>query len=95
VREVFVRSFPPRIALTRAGVSNLVLTASHRAGLREVRAHQLRHTAACQMIQAGVPPVQIAQVLRHRSAGATAAYARVDVDRLRIVARPWPIGGTS
>jgi len=95
VREVFVRSFPPRIALTRAGVSNLVLTASRRAGLREVRAHQLRHTAACQMIQAGVPPVQIAEVLRHRSAGATAAYARVDVDRLRIVARPWPIGGTS
>jgi len=95
VREVFVRSFPPRIALTRAGVSNLVLTASRRAGLREVRAHQLRHTAACQMIQAGVPPVQIAEVLRHRSAGATAAYARVDVGRLRIVARPWPIGGTS
>ena len=90
-----MRSFPPRIALTRAGVSNLVLTASRRAGLREVRAHQLRHTAACQMIRAGVPAVQIAEVLRHRSAGATAACARVDVDRLRIVARPWPIGGTS
>jgi len=95
VREVFIRSFPPRIALTRAGVSNLVLAASHRAGLRDVRAHQLRHTAACDMVRAGVPPVQIGEVLRHRSAGSTAVYARVDVDRLRLVARPWPIGRTS
>jgi len=45
VREVFIRSFPPRVALTRAGMSNLVLAASRRAGLRDVRAHQLRHTA--------------------------------------------------
>jgi integrase/recombinase XerD len=95
VREVFIRSFPPRVALTRAGVSNLVLNASRSAGIGDVRAHQLRHTAACQMIRVGVPPVQIGEVLRHRSAGSTAAYARVDVDRLRLVARPWPIGRTS
>src|SRR6266545_2527753 len=50
-REVFVRSMPPRIALTRAGVSGLVLAASRRAGIGDVRAHQLRHTAACQMIR--------------------------------------------
>jgi site-specific recombinase XerD len=95
VREVFIRSFPPRVALTRAGMSNLVLAASRRAGLRDVRAHQLRHTAACDMVRAGVPPVQIGEVLRHRSAGSTAVYARVDVDRLRLVARLWPIGRTS
>jgi integrase len=95
VREVFVRSLPPRIALTRAGVSGLVLAASRRAGIGDVRAHQLRHTAACQMIRSGVPPVQIGEVLRHRSAGSTAIYARVDIDQLRLVARAWPIGGTS
>jgi site-specific recombinase XerD len=95
-REVFIRSFPPRVALTRAGVSGLVLAAAHRAGLnRDVRAHQLRHTAACDMLRAGVSPAQIGEVLRHRSAGSTAVYARVDVDRLRLVARPWPIGGRS
>jgi integrase/recombinase XerD len=53
-RQIFIRSIPPRVALTRSGVSGLVLAASHRAGLgRDVRAHQLRHTAACDMIRAG------------------------------------------
>jgi integrase/recombinase XerD len=94
-REVFVRSMPPRIALTRAGVTGLVLAASRRAGIGDVRAHQLRHTAACQMLRSGVPPVQIGEVLRHRSAASTAIYARVDIDQLRLVARPWPIGATS
>ena len=95
-REVFIRSFPPRVALTRAGVSGLVLAASHRAELgRDVRAHQLRHTAACDMLRAGVAPAQIGEVLRHHSAGSTAIYARVDAARLRLVARPWPIGRMS
>ena len=94
-REVFVRSFPPRIALTRAGVSGLVVAASRRAGIGDVRAHQLRHTAACQMLRSGVSPVQVGEVLRHRSAASTAIYARVDIDQLRLVARPWPIGATS
>jgi integrase/recombinase XerD len=94
-REVFVRSMPPRIALTRGGVSGLVLAAARRAGIGDVRAHQLRHTAACQMLRSGVPPVQIGAVLRHRSAASTAIYARVDIDQLRIVARPWPVGATS
>ncbi len=94
-REVFVRLAPPRTALTRAGVSGLVLAASRRAGIGDVRAHRLRHTAACQMIRAGVPSVQIGEVLRHRSAASTAIYARVDIDQLRVVARPWPIGARS
>jgi integrase/recombinase XerD len=29
-------------------------------------------------------------VLRHRSPITTAGYARVDVDQLRTLARPWP-----
>jgi integrase/recombinase XerD len=83
VREVFVRLVAPRVvALTRGGMTGIVLSASRRAGLGPVRAHGLRHTAACQMLRAGVSPAQIGQVLRHRSAGSTAAYARVDVERL-------------
>jgi integrase/recombinase XerD len=46
------------------------------------------------MVAAGVPLHQIGQVLRHADATSTSIYARVDVERLRIVARPWPIGGT-
>jgi len=29
-------------------------------------------------------------VLRHRALGTTSIYARVDVERLRAIARPWP-----
>jgi site-specific recombinase XerD len=45
------------------------------------------------MVSAGVPLVQIGQVLRHRSLQSTAIYARVDLDQLRRLARPWPGGG--
>ena len=56
-------------------------------------AHRLRHTLACQMVAAGVPLIQIGQVLRHKSLQSTAIYARVDVDRLRELAVPWPDTG--
>jgi len=46
------------------------------------------------MVRAGVPLGQIGQVLRHADATSTSIYARVDVDQLRTVARPWPVGGT-
>jgi site-specific recombinase XerD len=95
VREVFVRVMPPWVGLTRHGVTNIVVGAAHRAGLGTIRAHRLRHTAACDMLRAGASPAEIGQVLRHRSAGATAAYARVDIERLRLVARPWPDGAGS
>ena len=58
----------------------------------EVGAHRLRHTVACEMVSAGVPLVQIAQVLRHHSLQSTAIYARVDVDQLRLLAVPRPEG---
>jgi site-specific recombinase XerD len=44
------------------------------------------------MLRAGAPLTEIGQVLRHRSLGSTAVYARVDVERLRTIARPWPAG---
>jgi integrase/recombinase XerD len=94
LREVFVRSIAPRAGLTREAVGCLVRRASIRAGLTPFGPHRLRHGLACDMVAAGVPLGQIGQVLRHADATSTSIYARVDVDRLRIVARPWPIGGT-
>ena len=55
----------------------------------------LRYTAATDMLRAGAPLAEIGQVLGHRSPGSTAVYARVDVERLRTIARPWPAGATS
>jgi integrase/recombinase XerD len=48
---------------------------------------------ACQMAGTGVPLPEIARALRHRSISSTAEYARVDIERLRTVAQPWPGGG--
>jgi integrase/recombinase XerD len=93
VREVFVRLRPPHVGITRGGVSAIVASAARRAGFGVVRPHRLRHTAASDMLRAGAPLGEIGQVLRHRSLGSTAVYARVDVDRLRTIARPWPTGG--
>jgi integrase/recombinase XerD len=92
VREVFLRVTPPEVAMTRGGVTAIVASAARRAGLGVVRAHRLRHTAATDMLRAGAPLAEIGQVLRHRSPGSTAVYARVDVERLRTIARPWPKG---
>lgn len=94
LREVFVRSLAPRAGLTREAIGCLVRRASIRAGLSPFGPHRLRHGLACDMVRVGVPLGQIGQVLRHADATSTSIYARVDVDQLRTVARPWPTGST-
>jgi integrase/recombinase XerD len=95
VREVFIRTAPPATGVSRSAVSSAVRRASARAGLEPFGSHRLRHTTACQMLRAGGSLVEIGQVLRHGSLGATARYARVDVERLRTIARAWPTGARS
>lgn len=92
LREVFLRSIAPRAGLTREAVGCLVRRASIRAGLTPFGPHRLRHSLACDMVRAGVPLRQIGQVLRQADATSTSIYARVDVEQLRNVARPWPTG---
>jgi site-specific recombinase XerD len=87
---VFVRAQAPYRALTSHGVTTVVLTAARRAGLGDVTAHRLRHTAATAMLHAGGSLAEIGQVLRHRRVLTTALYAKVDVAALRMLARPWP-----
>jgi integrase/recombinase XerD len=104
-RAVFVRVKAPHRALSAAGVSQVVIAAGvsqvviaagHRAGLGRVNAHRLRHTTATELLRSGAPLVEIGQLLRHRSQQTTAIYAKVDRERLRALARPWPsLGGVS
>jgi integrase/recombinase XerD len=94
-REVFVRIKAPRRPLTAGGVTQVVVSASKRAGIGEVTAHRLRHTAATELLRAGAPLHEIGELLRHRSVLTTAIYAKVDRDRLRELARPWPKGGAA
>jgi integrase/recombinase XerD len=91
-REVFLKVTAPRVGLQRGGVSLIVRRACVRAGLPPCGSHRLRHSLACNMVRVGVPLHEIGQVLRHRDAASTSIYARVDVDQLRTVARPWPEG---
>ena len=94
-REVFLRLRAPHRRLTRSAVSHVVITAGQRAGLGQVAAHRLRHTAASQLLAAGAPLTEIGQLLRHRKAATTAIYAKVDRDSLRELARPWPGRGAA
>lgn len=91
-RAVFVRVNAPHQALSRSGVTRLVAAAARRAGLGQIGAHRLRHTAATQMLRAGASLPEIGQCLRHRRALTTAIYAKVDREALRTIARPWPGG---
>jgi site-specific recombinase XerD len=90
--RLFVRVRAPLVEVTSEGVKNVVRSACERAGLPEVGAHRLRHTAATEMLHAGVPLPEVGQVLRHRSLSTTAIYAKVDRAELRSLARSWPGG---
>ena len=90
VREVFTRIRAPHQGLTSGGVSAIVPAACKRAGVVEVRAHRLRHTAATEMLRAGAGLTEIGQVLRHQSVLTTSIYAKVDRSSLRALAKPWP-----
>jgi integrase/recombinase XerD len=93
-RELFLGARAPFAPIAAGTVSSTVRRGCRRAGIAEIGAHRLRHTAACQMIAAEAPLVQIAGVLRHQSLQSTALYARLDLDQLRRVAAPWPDGGS-
>ena len=89
-RCLFVRVRAPHHGLTSGGVTQVVVSAARRAGLGQIHAHRLRHSAATRMLRAGAGLEEIGQVLRHRAVLTTAIYAKVDRDALRQLARPWP-----
>lgn len=90
-RRVFLRVHAPFRGLSGTGAIRGVLDrACRRAGMTYVSPHRLRHTTATEMLRAGVSLAEIGQVLGHGGAVTTAMYAKVDYDRLRALARPWP-----
>jgi integrase/recombinase XerD len=90
-RRVFLRQYAPFVGFASTGVLRGVLArACTRAGVPYASPHRLRHTTATELLRAGAPLEEIGQLLRHRSARATSVYAKVDLEQLRLVARPWP-----
>jgi site-specific recombinase XerD len=92
-RALFVNVRVPYSPMTPGAVQQMVLTAARRAGVVDVSAHRLRHTAATQVLNAQAPLAEVGQLLRHRSAATTAIYAKVDRGRLRELAMAWPEAG--
>ena len=45
------------------------------------------------MLRAGASLDEIGDVLRHRSRMTTTIYAKYDIEALRLIALPWPVGG--
>jgi site-specific recombinase XerD len=90
--RLFLRVKAPTVGLSGDGVSRIVHAACRRCGLPMNGAHRLRHTAATETLRAGASLEEIGQLLRQQSTFTTAIYARVDRDRLRELARPWPGG---
>ncbi|MDQ6724752.1 MAG: site-specific integrase, partial [Actinomycetota bacterium] len=90
-RRVFLRAQAPFRGFSGTGAIRGVLArACLRAGMAYVSPHRLRHTTATEMLRAGASLAEIGQVLGHVGAVSTAIYAKVDYDRLRALARPWP-----
>lgn len=91
-RALFLRVNAPRAGLSPNGIKQVVRHACGRAGVPECGPHRLRHTAATDLLRAGAPLAEIAQLLRHRSVTTTTIYAKVDRTALATLARPWPGG---
>jgi site-specific recombinase XerD len=89
-RHVFLTVKAPTRPIRAELVGDVVERGCLRAGIAHVGAHRLRHTFASELLRAGASMVDISQLLRHSDLATTAGYAKVDLSRLRQVARPWP-----
>jgi site-specific recombinase XerD len=89
-RHVFLTCRAPRGPIRADLVGDVVERACASAGLSRVGPHRLRHALAGELLRRGAGLAAISQVLRHQDLATTALYAKVDLDALRRVARPWP-----
>jgi len=89
-RSVFLTLRAPTRPIHADLVGDVVQRHCRQAGVPHVGPHRLRHTLATRMLARGASLADISHVLRHSDLATTAVYAKVDLGRLRQVARPWP-----
>ena len=90
-RKVFIRLKAPQRPLRSSGICCVVRRALKRAALNPdfKGAHLLRHSLATEMLRRGASLGEIGQLLRHQQPTTTQIYAKVDIQALRGIARPW------
>lgn len=93
-RRVFLTTKAPFRDIRPALVSETLRRVCLRCGVEVIGAHRLRHGLATDMLGRGASLVEVGQVLRHRDVATTAIYAKVDIDKLRRLAQPWPGAST-
>jgi len=81
VEHLVRRHWPPQV--TKWTVSKDVKKALRAVGLGHARLHDLRHSAASEMINAGIDLYTVGGVLGHKSPISTARYAHLAHARLR------------
>ena len=91
VREIFVRSCAPYIAMTNLyGMIRGRLAAAGVVPAGKRGPHVFRHARAVEMLRASVPQKIIGDVLGHRSTESTNTYLKLATDDLRAVALDVP-----
>ena len=80
IRHLVQRHWPPQTTVWT--VSKAVKAAMREVGLGHARLHDLRHSAASEMINSGIDLYTVGAVLGHKSAVSTARYAHLAAGRL-------------
>jgi site-specific recombinase XerD len=99
-RSLFVSLHAPHGPFKDGGVLNNILKqAFATTGVtppgRYIGTHVLRHSLATNMVRKGASLAEVSDMLRHRSRASTMIYAKLDIDGLRSIARPWPAAEVS
>lgn len=94
-RTLFLRSVAPIGPLgAQETIATIVNTAIKRAGVSPPThgSHQFRHALATDLLKQGASLTEIGFILRHDHPKTTNIYAKVDMDALRGLSKPWPGG---
>lgn len=93
IRHLTRADWPPAVTLWT--VSKAFKAAARQVGLGHARLHDLRHSAASEMVNAGIDLYTVGGVLGHKSAQSTARYAHLAQERLRQAISKIGTGGKS
>ena len=75
--------------MATSAISGIVARLSGVAGIDQIYAHRLRHTAAMDVLAAGGTLTEAKELLGHVHTATTMAYAKVDLASLRELVVPF------